>query len=137
MLYGDDPKDGFVKGRLFIHPEMRFRFEVPEGFQLFNNPRLVVGKGPKGALIQFDTAKRPYNKSMTDYIVKVWARDTDIRRVDRINVNGMPGATTKTQVRQKNGIFDLRLTAIKYNNLKRKQFLDDSCEKYIKFIEKD
>jgi len=28
-------------------------------------------------------------------------------------------------------------SAIKYNNLKRKQFLDGSCEKYIKFIEKD
>jgi len=123
MLYGDDPKDGFIKGRSFIHPEMRFRFEVPKGFQLFNNPRSVIGKGPKDALIQFDTAKRPYNKSMADYIVKIWALNTDIGRVDRIYVNGMPGATTKTRVRQKNGIFDLRLTAIKHNNSRIYRFI--------------
>ena len=35
----------------------------------------------------------------------------------------MPGATTKTRTRQKNGAFDLRLTAIKYNNSRIYRFI--------------
>ena len=34
MLYGDDPKEGLIKGQMFIHPEMRFRFAVPNEFLL-------------------------------------------------------------------------------------------------------
>ncbi len=29
LLYGDDPAQGFVRGRAFLHPELGFRFEVP------------------------------------------------------------------------------------------------------------
>jgi predicted Zn-dependent protease len=116
ILYGDDPKDGLIKGRVFVHPKMRFRFEVPQGFQLFNNPRSVIAKGPNDAVIQFDTANKTNNNSMVNYIVKTWARNTNFLRVDKINVNGMPGATAKIRTRKKNGAFDLRFTAIKYNN---------------------
>ena len=35
----------------------------------------------------------------------------------------MPGATAKTQIRQKNGVFDLQLTAIKYNNSRIYRFI--------------
>ncbi|MEE3000887.1 MAG: M48 family metalloprotease [Pseudomonadota bacterium] len=123
MLYGDDPKEGLIKGQSFIHPEMRFRFKVPRGFRLFNNPQSVIGKGPKGALIQFDTAKKPFGGSVADYISKVWARNNNFARIESINVNGMSGATAKTQIRKKNRIFDLRLTAVKYNNSRIYRFL--------------
>jgi predicted Zn-dependent protease len=123
MIYGDDPKDGLIKGRVFVHPAMRFSFKVPKGFQLYNSPRLVIGKGPNDSIIQFDTANKPNNSSMVNYIRKIWAPNTNFLKVDKINVNGMPGATTKTRTRQKNGAFDLRLTAIKYNNSRIYRFI--------------
>ena len=33
LLYGDDPEQGFVRGRRFLHPWLRFAFEVPRGFR--------------------------------------------------------------------------------------------------------
>jgi predicted Zn-dependent protease len=116
LLYGDDPKEGFVKGRTFVHPEMRFRFDVPEGFRLFNGRTAVVAKGPGGSIIQFDMAGKPYNGAMTSYISNVWARRSSFNRVEPINVNGMQAATASTRIRQKNGTFDLRFIAIRQRN---------------------
>ena len=113
MLYGDDPKEGFIKGRTFIHPEMRFRFDVPEGFRLFNSARAVIAKGPGSSIIQFDMAGKPYGGSMTGYIPNVWGRKGNFRQVEPLNVNGMEGATATMRTRQRNGTFDLRFIAIR------------------------
>jgi predicted Zn-dependent protease len=115
LVYGDDPKEGLIKGRSFIHPGMKFRFDVPEGFRLFNGPNAVLAKGPDGAIIQFDIAKKPYSGSITSYISNVWAREASFTQVDSVNVNGMEGATAKTRLSKNNGAFDLRFIAIRQN----------------------
>src|SRR5688572_10198148 len=38
LVFGDDPRQGVRKGRIFAHPDLRFQFEVPQGFTLFNTP---------------------------------------------------------------------------------------------------
>ena len=37
IIYGDDPVQGLIRDRAFVHPILRFRFEVPDRFQLFNS----------------------------------------------------------------------------------------------------
>jgi predicted Zn-dependent protease len=123
LLYGDDPENGFIKGKVFVHPKMRFLFKVPEEFTLIKNPTSVISKGPGGSLIKFDTAKKPFKHSAASYIKNVWARNTKIRQLDRFSVNGMMAATAKTRVSQENGIFDLSLIAIKYNNSRIYRFI--------------
>ena len=46
MVYGDSPRQGFVRGRRFSHPELGFTFEVPEGFTLQNTAKRVMAQGP-------------------------------------------------------------------------------------------
>ena len=123
IIYGDSPKEGLIKGQTFIHPKLRFRFDVPEGFRLFNSARLVIAKGPNDSLIKFDIAQKSYSGPMTHYIQNVWARNTNFYTVDQINVNGMPGVTTTKRIRRRNGRFDLRLVAIRYNNSRIYRFL--------------
>ncbi len=43
MVYGEDPSEGFVRGRRFLHPKLGFTFQVPEGFVLENTAQAVVG----------------------------------------------------------------------------------------------
>lgn len=38
ILYGEDPKQGFVENNTFYHPELRFQFPVPNGWQHQNSP---------------------------------------------------------------------------------------------------
>ncbi|WP_080238386.1 M48 family metalloprotease [Spirosoma rigui] len=38
ITYGEDPKQGFVENNQFYHPELRFQFPVPSGWQHQNSP---------------------------------------------------------------------------------------------------
>lgn len=41
LIYGDDPKQGFVEDNVFYHPELRFKFSVPPQWALQNTPQAV------------------------------------------------------------------------------------------------
>src|SRR5262249_11675803 len=43
MIYGEDPVDGFVRGRRFLHPKLGFTFMAPDGFVLDNTAQAVLG----------------------------------------------------------------------------------------------
>ena len=116
MVYGGDPEQGMIRGRNFIHPKLRFRFSVPDGFRLINNPRTVVASGPEGAMIQLNLDSKPYKRDMDNYLQNVWAAKTRVSSVERINVNGMNGATGTAQIRRRDGVFDLRFVAVQQNS---------------------
>ena len=43
MVYGEDPSEGFVRGRHFLHPKLGFTFTAPPGFTLDNTAQAVLG----------------------------------------------------------------------------------------------
>jgi len=42
MIFGDNPREGFVDGGQFVHPELAFRFPVPQQWQLINQRNEVI-----------------------------------------------------------------------------------------------
>jgi len=46
LVYGDDPRQGFVENNVFYHPDMKFKFPVPANWQFENSP-LQVSMAPK------------------------------------------------------------------------------------------
>ena len=42
LVYGEDPRQGFVQNGMFHHPQMKFSFPIPDGFQTINSPTRVV-----------------------------------------------------------------------------------------------
>ena len=42
LVLGEDPRQGFVEGNVFYHPDLRFRFPVPRGFKVINQPTQVM-----------------------------------------------------------------------------------------------
>ena len=58
MIYGEDPSEGFVRGRRFIHPKLGFTFTAPEGFSLDNTAQAVIGVRDGGTqAMRFDVAR--------------------------------------------------------------------------------
>jgi predicted Zn-dependent protease len=112
LLYGDNPREGVIRGRRFLHPDLRFAFEVPDGFHLLNSPTKVVARGPEGAAVVFDQAPKTAGVSMSDYLVRDWAKGATLRDVETLTVNGLAAATGQTQARVRQGTLDIRLVAM-------------------------
>ncbi len=112
LIYGDSPSQGFARGRDFLHPELRFRFRVPPGFELQNTPNRVIAKGPDKAMVIFDGAKRPGQRSIYDYLINVWGKGLRLNDREEITINGLRAATASARARTSNGVMDVRLVAI-------------------------
>lgn len=41
IVYGEDPRQGYVEAGVFYHPELKFQFPVPSGWDLANSPAQV------------------------------------------------------------------------------------------------
>ncbi|HZV71702.1 MAG TPA: M48 family metalloprotease [Saprospiraceae bacterium] len=41
IIFGEDPRQGFVENGIFYHPELKFQFPVPNNWQLQNSPAQV------------------------------------------------------------------------------------------------
>ena len=48
LVYGEDPKQGFVENNVFYHPELKFRFPVPAGWKSQNSPSQFQMADPTG-----------------------------------------------------------------------------------------
>lgn len=115
MIYGDSPDQGFIRGREFDHPILKFRFTAPPGFRLSNSAQAVAGEHRNGALLVFD-ADKPESASMSaiSYMTRQWAPSLGLRDAESINVNGMEAATGSDRINTNRGPLDIRLVAIRY-----------------------
>lgn len=109
ILYGSDPDQGYIRGRDFLHPKLRFAFQVPRGFSLFNSNRAVYAFGPDKSRIVFDRAAKPVDGSMEYYLGRIWGGKLRLQNLETISVNGLDAATATTQIRTNDGTFDARL----------------------------
>ncbi|MCA8928402.1 MAG: M48 family metalloprotease [Alphaproteobacteria bacterium] len=116
MIYGDSPAQGFRKGRVFAHPRLRLRFEVPEGFYLLNFPDKVVGDGPDDAYVIFDHDAKRWSGDMPSYLTRQWGAKVRLRDVEAIRVNGRSAATGWTRGTSNGRQVDLRLVAVRWND---------------------
>lgn len=112
MLYGDDPEEGFIRDRTFIHPTLRFRFVAPPGFTLINSSDRVEGrKGSEMAMV-FDGVRETSGIPMSQFIQK-WAQNAQLTGLQDFTVNGMNAATAAATVQTQQGVANYRLIAIR------------------------
>ena len=48
LVFGENPREGFFEGRRFLHPDLRFELELPEGWRSENTPRALYAAPPDG-----------------------------------------------------------------------------------------
>jgi len=106
LTYGDDPKEGIVEGRKFIHPIEKFTFEAPEGFYLMNGSRAVSisGQSGKGQLTaaQFTGDLDAYVRSVFTALGQQNKVQITPGTVTRTTVNAIPAAYAVARVSQGN-----------------------------------
>jgi predicted Zn-dependent protease len=94
MIYGEDPSEGFVRGRRFLHPKLGFTFVAPEGFALDNTAQAVLGvREGGGQALRVDAVRVPAEQTLVDYLNSGWIENIDPKTVEETTINGLPAAT--------------------------------------------
>jgi predicted Zn-dependent protease len=94
IVYGEDPSEGFVRGRRFLHPKLGFTFAAPETFTLDNTAQAVIGVREGGTqAMRFDVVRVPAEQSLTDYLNSGWMENVDKVSTEEVSINGFPGAS--------------------------------------------
>jgi predicted Zn-dependent protease len=94
VTYGEDPSEGFVRGRRFLHPKLGFTFTAPEGFVLENTPQAVFGVKDGGELaLRLDVVRIPPGQKLTEYLAAGWIENIDTASIEELTINGFPAAT--------------------------------------------
>ncbi len=55
LIYGEDPKQGFVENSIFYHPELKFQFTTPANWNYQNTPQQVQMAPKDGKALMFMT----------------------------------------------------------------------------------
>jgi predicted Zn-dependent protease len=132
IMYGDDPADGMIRGRIFVHPRLGFTFTAPDGFVLENSAQAVLGvKGGGFEALRLDSVALDNSTTLESYIASGWIDGLLPSSVESIDVNGMPAVVASARA----GEWNFRVAVIRFdsNNVYRLIFairsLNDDAEK--------
>lgn len=89
IVFGEDPRQGYVEGSAFYHPVLKFYFQVPKDWKLNNTPKQVQIVSPKEdafILLSMQPNSTPQSAAQK------FSQDADaiVRSSDALRINGMP-----------------------------------------------
>ncbi len=109
IAYGDDPSDGIVKGRRFIHARFGVTFEAPEGFSLENTSRAVLGSSANNTYkLLFDAIEKRPGQSLEDVLRNTWNETIETDSIESISINNLPAAIATSRSAE----WNFRLAAV-------------------------
>jgi predicted Zn-dependent protease len=93
LIFGDNPREGVVRGREFIHPELRFRVRFPEGWTIENGKQQVAAAPPgvSDVTIVLELVPNPSGSTLEDVAVRSMEKAGLVRlRGEATKLNGLP-----------------------------------------------
>tara|TARA_R110002050_G_scaffold185964_3_gene320103 strand:- start:50848 stop:52338 length:1491 start_codon:yes stop_codon:yes gene_type:complete len=132
VMFGPDPKEGFMKSDTFIHPGIGFSFDFPPEFTVKNGDAEVFGQDGKGTEVIFSMANADVASgyaNLTDYLRGPWAKESGFQpdNLERLTINGYEGVSGTSRGETKFGTRDIHFLAIRTsrNQIFRFVFLTD------------
>lgn len=115
VIYGDSASHGFVRGKHFIHPELGFKFSVPESFRLINQSAQVIAVSKStGSVIVFDMARNEAGQDARTYLTQSWMKG-EVADAENISINGMNAATASFRGAINNTAMTIRVVAVEFS----------------------
>lgn len=113
LPFGEDPSEGLVRGRRFVHPRLGFTFAAPEGFTLDNTAQAVLGLKDGGEqAMRMDVVRVPGEQTLPAYLMSGWIERVDPRSIEETTINGFPAATALAKGEK----WTFRLYVVRFGN---------------------
>ncbi|WP_276371980.1 M48 family metalloprotease [Chryseolinea sp. H1M3-3] len=89
IIYGEDPKQGFVENNIFYHPGLKFQFPIPQQWSIQNTPEQVQLASKDGkAMMLFTFAPGQSLEAAAEALLKNY--QLTLVESQKNNVNGLP-----------------------------------------------
>lgn len=89
LVYGEDPKQGFVENNAFYHPVLKFQFAIPSGWKVQNTPQQVQMAPSDGrAVMVLMLASGNSLEAAAQGVLQ--KNQLQVVESKQINVNGLP-----------------------------------------------
>jgi len=76
IIYGEDPRQGYVDDNVFFHPELKFLFPVPQNWKLINSPQMVqMGDENGKAIIIFTLSSKKTLQEASQEAIEQYSLD--------------------------------------------------------------
>lgn len=106
IIYGEDPKQGFVENNVFYHPDLKFQFPVPSQWTVQNTPQQVqMGAKDGRALMMLTLAQGNSLEGAAQNVLKQYK--LNLVESKKINVGGLPAVALiadQAQQQQEQGV---------------------------------
>ncbi|MDB5264103.1 MAG: peptidase, partial [Adhaeribacter sp.] len=89
LVYGEDPKQGFVENNIFYHPVMKFQFPVPTGWAIQNTPQQVQ-MAPKDGRAMMMLSLAPGTSLQAAGQQVIQGNQLQVIDSKQVTVNGLP-----------------------------------------------
>lgn len=99
LTFGDDPAEGYVRGRSYLHPKFGFSFELPVGYTLENTSEAVLAADKNGTAMRFDGVEIPPQQSLVDYMGSGWIGGLIPSSIEARTINGLEAATADARAK--------------------------------------
>jgi predicted Zn-dependent protease len=96
IVYGEDPRQGYVEDNVFYHPELKFKFAFPTGWKLENSPlQVIITPSDQKALILFTLASQKTLESAVDSTMAQYG--LSLQGSKKTTVNGLSAIITQAK----------------------------------------
>lgn len=102
LIYGEDPKQGYLENNVFYHPVLKFQFTIPQGWSYQNTPTQVQVAPKDGKALMILTLGK--GNSLQE-AASGFLQQNNLQLVDSrdVNVNGLPALAVLADVKQQQG----------------------------------
>ncbi len=106
VIFGENPREGFMDGNRFKHPDLRFQLDFPTGWNVQNTPRAVYSAPPEGdAALQLTGTPVEEGTRPEKYATRFFQQNKiEFGTGERIRVGGFPAYRAPFRVRSPQGV---------------------------------
>ena len=91
IVFGENPREGFFRNGLFLHPDLRFQLEFPSGWKTQNTKAAVVAVSPQqDAIIQLTLGQGSPSQAAQQFFGQQGIQSSN---VSQSSINGNPAVS--------------------------------------------
>jgi len=115
IMFGMNPREGFFKGNVFYHPDLRFSLSFPNGWRVINGKQAVAAQSPQqDAIIELTLSEG----SSADQAARSFLSTEGIQAgtLTRANVNGLRASAAPFAAATESGTLRGSAVFVEYSN---------------------